>query len=45
MDYKKLFEWHPSYTLIKQHEGAHADFSPTDEKDEMISVSILRKFQ
>jgi len=45
MDYKKLFEWHPSYTLIKQHVGAHADFSPTDEKDDMISVSILRKYQ
>lgn len=43
MDYSKLFDWHPGYTLIKQSIGAHPDFKPTDDKNEWISISVLRK--
>lgn len=43
MDYRKLFDWHPSYSLIKQMVGSHYGFKQTDDKNEWISISVLRK--
>jgi len=43
MDYRKLFEWHPSYSLVKQEIGSHHGFQRTDDKNEWIAISILRK--
>lgn len=44
MDYRKLFDWHPNYSLVKQVVGSHHGFQSTDDKNEWISISILRKF-
>jgi ubiquinone/menaquinone biosynthesis C-methylase UbiE len=43
MDYRKLFDWHPSYSLIKQIVGSHYGLKQTDDKNEWISISVLRK--
>lgn len=43
MDYSKLFDWHPDYLLVKQALGSHDGFLHTDNKDDLVSVSILRK--
>jgi ubiquinone/menaquinone biosynthesis C-methylase UbiE len=43
MDYRKLFDWHPSYSLVKQMVGSHYGFKQTDDKNEWISISVLRK--
>lgn len=43
MDFRKLFEWHPSYTCFF-HELCHHDKSEfTDEAGEWVATSILRK--
>jgi len=44
MDYRKLFDWHPNYSLVKQVVGSHHGFQSTDDKNEWISISVLRKF-
>lgn len=44
MDYKKLFDWHPDYTLIKHIVGSHQGFQQTDDKNDLVAISILRKF-
>ena len=43
MDYGKLFYWHPSYSLIKLHTGLHVGFNKTDNKDEWIAISLIKK--
>jgi hypothetical protein len=43
MDYRKLFVWHPSYSLIKQIVGSHYGLKQTDDKNEWVSISVLRK--
>jgi ubiquinone/menaquinone biosynthesis C-methylase UbiE len=43
MDYRTLFNWHPAYSCI-YHEIKHHNLdSFTDEKDEWVGISILRK--
>lgn len=43
MDYKKLFDWHPNYTCYSHQILNHEDNSMTDNINDWISVSVLRK--
>lgn len=43
MDYRRLFDWHPSYSCLLHRIGHHATGAFTDSKDEWIAVSLLRK--
>lgn len=43
MDYKSLFEWHPDYTVIKHTVGSHDDFSYTENENEWVAVSVIKK--
>jgi ubiquinone/menaquinone biosynthesis C-methylase UbiE len=44
MDYRKLFTWHPSYECLNHKVFHHENLSYTDDPNEWISVSMLRKF-
>lgn len=43
MDYRKLFDWHPSYTCFAHKVGPHGQTGFTDETGEWVATSILRK--
>ena len=43
MDYRTLFNWHPDYECMTHKLRYHGGYSYTDEPDEWVSVSILRK--
>ena len=43
MDYTKLFEWHPSYFLLKHVVGSHDGFHPTNDENEWVAISIFQK--
>jgi ubiquinone/menaquinone biosynthesis C-methylase UbiE len=43
MDYRKLFEWHPNYTCISHHISSHCDSAFTDDRNEWIAISVIRK--
>ena len=48
MDYRTLFNWHPDYECMKHTIRSHAEAidgkeSYTDEQDEWMALSILRK--
>jgi ubiquinone/menaquinone biosynthesis C-methylase UbiE len=43
MDYRTLFNWHPDYECITHKLRHHGERSFTDEQDEWVAVSILRK--
>lgn len=43
MDYRTLFNWHPDYECITHKIRHHSEGGYTDEQDEWIAVSILRK--
>lgn len=43
MDYRKLFEWHPSYTCVSHHVGDMSAFNLSDVASDWVAVSILRK--
>ena len=43
MDYRKLFNWHPFYECFKHKVIHHSKNSYTDDIDEWISISLLRK--
>lgn len=44
MDYKQMFLWHPSYTLVSYEKYAHHDALWLDDPYEWVSVACLRKF-
>jgi ubiquinone/menaquinone biosynthesis C-methylase UbiE len=43
MDYRKLFEWHPAYTCYSHELNHHQHLGFTDNSDEWVGTSILRK--
>lgn len=45
MDYTSMFLWHPAYTCITNKVRDHKDASYTDDFDEMVAISLLRKIQ
>jgi ubiquinone/menaquinone biosynthesis C-methylase UbiE len=44
MDYKQMFLWHPSYTLVSYDKYAHQDALWLDDPHEWVSIACLRKF-
>jgi ubiquinone/menaquinone biosynthesis C-methylase UbiE len=43
MDYRSLFTWHPFYTCYSHKVVDHAQMDYTDEENNWMAVSILRK--
>jgi SAM-dependent methyltransferase len=43
MDYRRLFDWHPSYVCLSHEVYHHLSDKPTDDAHEWVSVSLLRK--
>ena len=43
MDYRTLFNWHPDYACMTHKVRHHSDGGYTDDQDEWMAVSILRK--
>jgi ubiquinone/menaquinone biosynthesis C-methylase UbiE len=43
MDYRTLFDWHPHYTNYSHRVQHHGTGAYTDEQDEWVGVSVLRK--
>jgi ubiquinone/menaquinone biosynthesis C-methylase UbiE len=45
MDYRTLFTWHPDYECMTHKVRHHSEGGHTDERDEWVAISILRKHQ
>lgn len=45
MDYQTLFTWHPDYECMTHKIRHHGEASYTDDPDEWVAVSVLRKYQ
>jgi hypothetical protein len=43
MDYRTLFDWHPAYACLSHEVRHHADDGYTDERQDWVAVSVLRK--
>ncbi len=43
MDYRTLFTWHPAYTAVSHDVLHHATGALTDDVDEWVGLSLLRK--
>lgn len=43
MDYKNLFTWNPDYTVYSNRVAHHTDGIYTDERQEWVATSVLRK--
>ena len=43
MDYRTLFNWHPDYACMTHKVRHHSEGGYTDDQDEWMAVSILRK--
>lgn len=43
MDYRKLFDWHPAYACHAHRVSHHATQAYTDEPDQWVALSVLRK--
>ncbi len=43
MDFRKLFDWHPAYTCYSHEVKHHENIEFTDEVNEWVGLSILRK--
>ncbi|NBT58601.1 class I SAM-dependent methyltransferase [bacterium] len=43
MDYRKLFDWHPDYTCFSHEVIKHAGNGYTDDPNEWVAISVLRK--
>lgn len=43
MDYRRLFDWHPSYTCFSHDLTHHGTHSFTDDSQEWVAISMLRK--
>lgn len=44
MDYRTLFTWHPDYECMTHKIRHHAEVGYTDDPDEWVAVSVLRKY-
>ena len=44
MDYRTLFTWHPNYKCMTHKVRHHGKAGFTDDPDEWVSVSVLRKY-
>jgi ubiquinone/menaquinone biosynthesis C-methylase UbiE len=44
MDYRRLFIWHPDYECMTHKVRCHDEASYTDDPDEWVAVSVLRKY-
>lgn len=45
MDYRTLFTWHPDYVCMSHNIRGHGKAGYTDDSDEWVAVSTLRKYQ
>lgn len=45
MDYRAMFAWHPDYECMTHKIRHHGETSYTDDPDEWVAVSVLRKCQ
>lgn len=45
MDYRSLFTWHPDYECLSHKVRNHGDASYTDNPEEWVAISVLRKRQ
>jgi ubiquinone/menaquinone biosynthesis C-methylase UbiE len=43
MDYRKLFDWHPAYVCYSHQLSHHKDSGFTDDPQEWVALSIIRK--
>jgi ubiquinone/menaquinone biosynthesis C-methylase UbiE len=43
MDYRNMFNWHPDYECMTHYVRHHNKSSYTDDSDEWMAVSIMRK--
>ena len=43
MDYRALFEWHPAYTCLSHQVSHHTADRFTDDTQEWVATSVLRK--
>jgi ubiquinone/menaquinone biosynthesis C-methylase UbiE len=43
MDYRRLFDWHPAYTCFSQKVWANTIYGFTDDANEWVATSVLRK--
>jgi len=44
MDYQKMFTWHPSYTCFSHKVHQHGNSCFTDDRQDWVAISILRKY-
>jgi hypothetical protein len=45
MDYRSLFSWHQDYECMTNKVRQHGEANYTDDPDEWVAVSVLRKSQ
>jgi SAM-dependent methyltransferase len=43
MDYRTLFDWHPAYTCYSHRLNHHGNSSYTDNPQEWVAMSVMRK--
>lgn len=43
MDFRRLFDWHPAYTCYSHRIAAHGTSEFTDDPQEWVATSLLRK--
>jgi len=43
MDYREMFEWHPAYTCFSHRVIGHGGNEYTDDSQEWVATSVLRK--
>ena len=43
MDYRKLFTWHPAYTVFSHSLTHHGGSAYTDDKQEWVATTVIRK--
>jgi len=43
MDYRSIFDWHPAYTCYSHKLNGHGKGSFTDDRQEWVATSIMRK--
>ena len=45
MDYKTLFTWNPDYSVYSNRVAHHVDGGYTDDRQEWVATTVLRKFR
>ena len=43
MDYRRLFDWNPDYTCLSHSISAHEEQTYTDDRNEWVATSVIRK--